>query len=113
MVEPLDGQLVPSTANIIALHSRFLLDSLLVDHAEALKKLRALKMDWGRYDPNQDHVNANVAFSRKLENFGIPHFAEEYAGNEWNQLWVPQGRVEADLLPFFAQYLEGAAPAKR
>ena len=70
-------------------------------------------MDWGRYDPNQDHVYANVAFSRKLEEYGITHSAEEYAGNEWNQLWVPNGRVEADLLPFFAQYLEGAAPARR
>jgi hypothetical protein len=112
MVEPRDGRLEPDTANIITLTSRFLLDALLREHADGLKRLRAFKMDWGRYDPNQDHVYANVAFSRKLEEYGIPHFAEEFAGNEWNQLWVPNGRVEADLLPFFAQYLEGAAPAR-
>jgi hypothetical protein len=110
MVEMEQGKLVPNSANIIELTSRFLLDSLLRDHPEGLKRLRALKLDWGRYDSNQDHVYANVAFSRKLEEYGITHAAEEYAGNEWNQLWVPQGRVEADLLPFFAQHLEGAAP---
>jgi hypothetical protein len=113
MVEPENGNLVPNTRNIATLTSRFLLDSVLREHPESLKRLRALKLDWGRYDSTQDHVYANVAFSRKLEEFGIAHFAEEYAGNEWNQLWVPQGRVEADLLPFFAQYLEGAAPAGR
>lgn len=113
MVEPQNGQLLPNSTNIATLTSRFLLDSVLREHPQALRKLRALKLDWGRYDVNQDHVYANVAFSRKLEEYGIPHFAEEFAGNEWNQLWVPNGRVEADLLPFFAQYLEGAAPARR
>jgi hypothetical protein len=113
MVEPAGDELVPDTANIVALTSRFLLDSVLREHPTALKRLRGLKLDWGRYDSNQDHVYANVAFSRRLEEYGITHFAEEYIGNEWNQLWVPNGRVEADLLPFFAQYLEGAAPASR
>jgi hypothetical protein len=113
MVEPKDGKFEADSARIVALQSRFLLDSVLREHPESLKRLRALKMDWGRYDPNQDHVVANLAFSRKLVEYGIPHFAEEFAGNDWNQLWVPHGRVEADLLPFFAQYLEGAAPPSR
>lgn len=110
MVEPIDGGLAPHTRNIIDLNSRFLLDSQLKEHAEGLKQLRAIKIDWGRYDPTHGHVYANQAFTRKLEEYGVPHFAEEYSGNEWNRLWTPHGRMEADVLPFFAQFLEGAAP---
>jgi hypothetical protein len=110
IVEPREGVLAPHSRNIITLTSRFHLDSLLKDHAEALKQLRAFKIDWGRYDPTQGHVYASQALARKLDNFGVPHVSEEYNGNEWNRMWVPQGRVEADVLPFFAEYLEGASP---
>jgi hypothetical protein len=110
IVEPQDGALAPHTRNIITLTSRFHLDSLLKDHAEALKQLRALKIDWGRYDPTQGHVYASQALARKLDNYGVPHVSEEYNGNEWNRMWVPHGRLEADVLPFFADHLEGAAP---
>jgi hypothetical protein len=113
MVEEQDGVLAPDTANIATLYSRFLLDSLLSRHAAGLKRLRGIKIDWGRYDATPGHVYANQAFTRKLEEYGVSHFAEEYSGNEWNRLWVRHGRVEADLLPFFAEYLEGAAPAAR
>jgi len=27
-------------------------------------------------------------------------------------LWVPQGRIEVDTLPFFAECLDGAAPPR-
>ncbi len=113
MVEPdpaAGGELRPHTGNIIAITSRFLLDTLLKEHAEGLKQLRALKLDWGRYDPTEGHVYSNQALTRKLEEYGIPHFAEEYSGDAWNRMWTPQGRVEADVLPFFGAYLEGAAP---
>lgn len=112
MVEAVDGELKPHTRNIITLYSRFLLDALLVGHAEALVGVH-IKMDWGRYDVTHSHVYSADAFSRKLLEYGIPHMAEEYAGNEWDRLWVRHGRVEADLLPFFAEFLEGAAPAQR
>jgi hypothetical protein len=113
MVEPGDSGLAPHTGNIIRLYSRFLLDSLLLEHADGLKRLRAIKIDWGRYDPTQGHVYAAQAFTRKLEEYGVPHMAEEYSGNEWNRLWTAHGRVEMDLLPFFAGHLEGAAPGGR
>jgi enterochelin esterase-like enzyme len=112
MVEPANGGLEPRTSNIITMYSRFLLDSLLIEHGPALKQMRGVKIDWGRYDPTLGHVYAAQAFTRKLEEYGIPHFAEEYSGNEWNRLFVPHGRVEADLLPFFAEFLEGAAPTR-
>jgi hypothetical protein len=110
MVEPTNGKLEPHTRNIINLNTRFLLDSQLVEHAEGLKTLRALKIDWGRYDTTIAHVYSNHAFIRKLDEYGVPNFAEEYSGNPWDKLWTPQGRVERDLLPFFADFLEGAAP---
>lgn len=113
MVEPQDGELKPNTRNIITLETRFLLDARLREHAEGLKQLRGLKIDWGRYDPVNAHVYANHAFTRKLEGYGVPHFAEEYAGNQWNRLWTPHGRVEDDLVPFFADFLEGASPSAR
>ena len=49
IVEPQDGKLEPHTANIIAMTSRFHLDSLLPEHAEGLKRLRGIKIDWGHY----------------------------------------------------------------
>jgi hypothetical protein len=113
MVEREGEKLVPNTRNIVNLDTRFLLDAQLVEHAGALKELRALKIDWGKYDETQGHVYANHAFTRKLDEYGVPHFAEEYSGNQWNRLWTPQGRVERDLVPFFADFLEGAAPRAR
>lgn len=113
MVEPdasAGGELRPHTRNIITQYSRFLLDQVLQQHAESLKTLRALKIDWGRYDPTAGHVYSNEALSRKLDEYGVPHFSEEYAGGAWDKMWTSQGRVEADVLPFFAAYLEGAAP---
>ena len=83
MVEPSNGRLEPHTGNIIAMYSRFLLDSLLREHANGLKGLN-IKIDWGRHDPTQGHVYANQAFTRKLEEYGIPHFSEEFAGDAWN-----------------------------
>jgi len=112
MVEPVDGKLEPNTAGIVTLYSRFLLDSVLQRHPEGLKRLRAVKIDWGRHDSTPGHVYANQAFTRKLDEYGIAHFSEEYAGNQWDRLWVRHGRVEADLLPFFAEFLEGAGGAR-
>ncbi|MDF3021783.1 MAG: peptide-methionine-S-oxide reductase [Steroidobacteraceae bacterium] len=110
IVESVNGELKADTRNITRLQMRFHLIEQLLEHAEALKQLRALKIDWGRYDETHGHVYANQAFTRKLEGYGVTHFAEEYSGNQWNRLWTPHGRVERDLLPFFADFLEGAEP---
>lgn len=92
------------------LREAFVLDEMLPRHVAKLRGLRAIKFDWGRYDPTYSHVYGNQAFTRKLDDYGVPHVAEEHGGNAHDQLWVEQGRIEADLLPFFAYYLEGAAP---
>ena len=71
-----------------------------------LKKLKALKLDWGR---NEDfHVLPVTCqmFSQKLENIGINHYAEEYIGTHSNKLWTDDGRALNDMLPFFNTYLK-------
>lgn len=81
----------------------FLLDSEVAQYADALKSLIAFKFDWGRHDPNQDHVVGNQHYTRKLRAFGVPHEAEEYNGGWWDGIFEPGGRVDNDLFPFFAE----------
>ena len=106
MVELEAGEPKINVDHTRTLQSRFLLDQWLTSYADNLRKLRGIKFDWGRYDPNQDHVYANQAFTRKLDELGIDHEAEEYRGNTWNKNWTEHGRVWSDLLPFFNRLLE-------
>ncbi len=73
-------------------------------YASNLRKLKALKLDWGRNDASRFPVQCSM-FSQRLENLGIAHFAEEYIGNHVNKIWTTDGRVLNDLLPFFNEYL--------
>ena len=100
-----DGKLVVDTALTAKLQDSFLLGQNLSRYADNLKTLRGLKFDWGRNDPNPDHVVSNQAFSRALVEFGVPHEAEEYVGGWGDRTWGETGRVRTDLLPFFGQTL--------
>jgi S-formylglutathione hydrolase FrmB len=73
-------------------------------YADNLRKLKALKLDWGRNDASRFPIQCGM-FSQRLENLGIEHFAEEYIGNHGNKIWTTDGRVVNDLLPFFNEYL--------
>ena len=73
-------------------------------YANNLRKLNALKLDWGRNDASRFPIQCGM-FSQRLENLGIEHFAEEYIGNHVNKIWTTDGRVLNDLLPFFNEYL--------
>ncbi|MFH6603961.1 alpha/beta hydrolase [Maribacter algicola] len=78
------------------------------DYIGNLKKLKALKLDWGR---NEEHELIPVTcelFSKKLENLGINHYAEEYIGTHGNKLWTDDGRALNDMLPFFDTYLKSS-----
>jgi len=44
-------------------------------------------------------------FSKKLENIGINHYAEEYIGTHGNKIFTADGRVLNNMLPFFDTYL--------
>ncbi|MBO9557146.1 MAG: esterase [Caulobacter sp.] len=100
-----DGRITVDTALTAKLQSGFLLGQNLPRYADNLKTLRGLKFDWGRNDPNPDHVVSNQAFSRALVEFGVPHEAEEYVGGWGDRTWGETGRVYTDMLPFFAKTL--------
>jgi S-formylglutathione hydrolase FrmB len=74
-------------------------------YADNLRKLTAIKMDWGRNDSPRFPIQIGM-LSQRLENLGINHFAEEYIGDHGNKIWAKDGRVLNDLLPFFNDYLK-------
>jgi len=79
---------------------------MVASHVDNLRKLTAIKFDWGRNEENLHIPIACRAFSRELEMYGIIHFAEEYLGDHTNMLWTDDGRAHTDLLPFFERYLK-------
>jgi S-formylglutathione hydrolase FrmB len=93
----------PDRAN--AMQKSFLLDETLTESAAALRSLRGLALDWGRFDTTQAHVISNRQFSRKLEDLGVEHEAEEYRGDPWNRTWTEDGRFADRVLPFLAKHL--------
>ncbi len=74
-------------------------------YADNLRKMTAIKLDWGRNDSPRFPVQIGM-LSQRLENLGINHFAEEYIGDHGNKIWAADGRVLNDLLPFFNDYLK-------
>lgn len=74
-------------------------------YASNLKKLSAIKLDWGRNDAPRFPVQCGM-FSQELENHGIEHYAEEYIGTHVNKIWTPDGRVLGEMLPFFNDHLQ-------
>jgi hypothetical protein len=93
------------------LRNNFFIESMIPQYAENLKSLQGFKFDWARNDANQDHVYANQALTHKLDEFGIPHEAEEYNGLWGHGVWGEEGRFYTDVLPFFARHLAfDAAP---
>jgi S-formylglutathione hydrolase FrmB len=74
-------------------------------YASNLKKLKAIKLDWGRNDAPRFPVQCGM-FSQELENHGIEHYAEEYIGTHVNKIWTTDGRVLNEMLPFFNDYLQ-------
>ena len=95
----IDAQLMERFRN------NFYLETMIPRYAENLRSLRGLKLDWNRGDSNFDHVYANQSFTRKLNEFGIVHEAEEYNGAWGESYWGTQGRITTEVLPFFARRL--------
>ena len=85
--------------------NNFYLDTMIAQYADNLNSLRGFKFDWTRNDGNYDHVFANQNFTRKLNEFGVHHEAEEYTGPFDAANWGPNGRLYTEALPFFQQHL--------
>lgn len=104
-LEMAGGELRLHPGNTRTMQKRFHLDEALDEYAANLRTMRGLALDWGRYDPTSAHVYSNQSFGRKLADLGIPHEAEEYAGNPWDQYWGEQGRFSTRVLPFLGRHL--------
>jgi hypothetical protein len=100
-----NGEPKLSVENSIKMRTEFLLDETLNESYKNLRTLRGLAFDWGRFDETRAHVSSNREFSRKLQDLGIEHEAEEYSGNPWDKVWIDNGRFYARLLPFLERHL--------
>jgi hypothetical protein len=101
-----DGSVAkPMPENTRKAQKGFHLDETLDECAANLRTLRGLAFDWGRFDPNQAHVDSNREFSRKLQDLGVDHEAEEFRGGPWDQYWTKNGRFYSRVLPFFGRTL--------
>lgn len=79
--------------------------NMIENHLTALKSLNALKLDWGRNDEFPHIPVTCLEFSKKLETYGVHHFAEEYVGTHGDKLGGRDGRIYTEMLPFFDTYL--------
>ena len=105
-IEVKEGKYMVHADRVEKISSTIGLDRLLPVYAYNLKKLNAIKIDWGRYDPTTDHVAANQHFARLLDEYGVDHEAEEYSGNPFSAGWGPNGRMVTDVFPFFKRKLK-------
>lgn len=97
----------PVVPNLIKARKGFLLGDQLDENVENLRLLKGIAFDWGRFDVTYAHVDSNREFSRKLEDLGIPHIADEFAGGSIDKLWIDDnGRFYDHLLPFIAKKME-------
>ena len=76
------------------------------NYAENLRKLRAIKFDWGRNDEFSSIPITCRMFSQRLETLAIHHYAEEYIGTHGSKIMTMDGRVLNEMLPFFDKWLE-------
>ena len=76
------------------------------EYIKQLRSLNSLKLEWGRNDDFKNVVSSCITFSKKLENLGIDHIAEEYNGTHFNRILEPDGRIAKEMLPFLNDQLE-------
>jgi hypothetical protein len=100
-----NGRLLINSQLMDRFRNSFYLETMIPRYADNLKSLRGFKFDWTRNDANFDHVYANQAFTRKLNEFGIAHGAEEYTGPFDESNWGDNGRIYTEVLPFFRTHL--------
>lgn len=99
------GRLIIDSKLMDRFRNNFYLDTMIPQFADNLKSLRGFKFDWTRNDGNFDHVYANQAFTRKLNEFGVTHEAEEYTSPFGEANWGADGRIYTEVLPFFQKHM--------
>lgn len=78
---------------------------MLSQYDDNFRSLKAFKLDWGRNDEYQNVITACKRFSLLLEEMGIEHEAEEYIGKHSDKIFIPNGRISGEMLPFFQRNL--------
>jgi hypothetical protein len=63
--------------------------------------LKAIKIGWGRNDANSHVPVTCLELCKKLEWYGINHFAKEYLGGHAEHPVGTDGRIYTEILPFF------------
>lgn len=101
-----NGVLIIDPTLLDRFRNNFYLDEMIPRYADNLKSLRGFKFDWTRNDGNYDHVFANQTFTRRLNEFGVPHAAEEYTGPFDESNWGVNGRIYTEVLPFFRTHID-------
>ncbi len=104
-IQYVNGKMVVNTAVLKKWQANFPIN-MIEDHIPALKSLTALKIDWGRNEEFTHIPRTNMELSKKLEAFGIKHYAEEYIGDHVNMIDGFEGRVFTEVFPFFKRYLK-------
>lgn len=101
-----DGENVKVNAGVVEELKNNSVSELPFTHYENLKKLKAIKFDWGRNDEFRHIPVTCRSFSQSLELLKIKHEAEEYIGTHGSEVSRENGRIENSLLPFFNLYLK-------
>ncbi|RXM39938.1 esterase [Chryseobacterium sp. CH21] len=78
---------------------------LIFSHYDNIKKLKAIKFDWGRNDESKTIPINCMTLSKNLEMLKIKHEAEEYIGTHGSEVSKENGRIENQMLPFFNEHL--------
>jgi S-formylglutathione hydrolase FrmB len=92
--------------NIVTNWTQNFATNMIQSHLSALKSLKAIKLDWGRNDAGRHIPVTCLQFSKKLEWYGVNHFAEEYLGGHAEHLEGTDGRIYTEILPFFDSFLK-------
>lgn len=105
-MQPEGNTFKPDPINMAKARCGFIIGESLDEYTGNLKKLRGLAFDWGRFDAVYAHVDSNRELSRKLQDLGIAHQAEEYAGGPNENTWTQDGRFYQRVLPFLTSKLD-------
>ncbi|MCU7617738.1 esterase family protein [Chryseobacterium sp. PBS4-4] len=100
-----DNQLIVN-ASVVEELKKNSTSELPFSHYENLKKLKAIKFDWGRNDELKHIPPSCLSFSKTLEMLKIKHEAEVYIGTHGSEVSKENGRIENQMLPFFNEHLK-------
>lgn len=101
-----DGDDLKVNASVVQELKKNSTSELIFSHFENIKKLKAIKFDWGRNDELKHIPVSCMNLSKNLEMLKIKHEAEAYIGTHGSEVSKENGRIENQMLPFFNEHLK-------